>query len=301
MKDFRTRLARGKILVADGAMGTYLMAHGLKAGDCPEMVNLKNPAILEEIARLYFEAGAEILLTNTLGGSPLKLAMYGLEHETETINANAVRAARNIVGQGAYIAASCGPSGRTLKPYGDIEPADVRASFVRQIRALMEAGTDLLCIETMMDLAEAILAIEAAREVSADLPILATLTFNPTPRGFYTMMGNSIADAIATLPAAGADVIGSNCGSGIVNMVAIAREFAAQTECPLIIQSNAGLPQIVDGQTVYSETPEFMATEARALVESGVRIIGGCCGTTPAHIRALKAMVREVEGERTRD
>ena len=292
MEDFRTRLASGRILIADGAMGTYLMAHGLKAWDCPEMVNLKNPAILEEIARLYFEAGAEIVLTNTLGGSPCKLMMYDLDDATEEINANAVKAARKVVGREAYIAASCGPSGRTLKPYGDTEPAEVRASFARQIEALVAAGTDLLCVETMMDLAEAVLAIEAARGISSDLPILATMTFNATPRGFYTIMGNSVADSANALRAAGADVIGSNCGSGIVNMVAIAREFAAHTDCPLIIQSNAGLPEIVNGQTVYSETPEFMAAEARGLVEAGVAIIGGCCGTTPEHIRALREMVR---------
>ena len=292
MQPFLTRVKDGPVLVADGAMGSFLMEHGLKPGDCPENFNLTRPDLLREIAGLYLEAGAEIVQTNTFGGSALKLAAYDLDGRTEEINRLAVEAVREAVDGRAYVSGSCGPCGEMLEPYGTASPDDVRASFERQMGALVAAGVDVLCIETMMDLAEARLAIEAARSVSADTPVMATMTFDPTPRGFYTMMGNDVAEAAKGLAEAGADVVGSNCGNGIENMVAIAREFRARTEMPLLIQSNAGLPQIVDGRAVYSETPEFMAEQARGFLEIGVEIVGGCCGTTPQHIQALRKALR---------
>jgi 5-methyltetrahydrofolate--homocysteine methyltransferase len=180
-----------------------------------------------------------------------------------------------------------------LKPYGDAEPADVRESFRRQIGALVEAGVDVLCIETMIDLAEAQLAIEAARSVSPDIPTMATMTFDATPRGFYTIMGNDVTSAATGLAAAGANLVGSNCGNGIEAMIEIARAFRASTSGPLLIQPNAGLPEMVAGRVVYNETPEFMAEKALELATLGVEVIGGCCGTTPEHTRALRKALRE--------
>jgi 5-methyltetrahydrofolate--homocysteine methyltransferase len=222
----------------------------------------------------------------------LKLAAYGLEGDTEAINRAAVRAVREAVGDRAYVSGSCGPSGRMLKPYGDIEPAAVLEGFQRQIGALVEAGVDVLCVETMIDLAEAKLAIEAARQVSPDIPIMATMTFDATPRGFYTIMGNNVLSVANTLPEAGANLVGSNCGNGIQAMIEIARAFRAATDHPLLIQPNAGLPEMVEGRVVYNETPEFMAEKALELAELGVEVIGGCCGTTPAHTRALRKALR---------
>jgi 5-methyltetrahydrofolate--homocysteine methyltransferase len=158
---------------------------------------------------------------------------------------------------------------------------------------LAQAGVDLFCIETMTDLTEATLAVRAAKSVAPAIPVLATMTFDRTRRGFYTIMGASIPDAARELAAAGADVIGSNCGNGIEAMIEIAREFHAATNLPLIVQSNAGLPQIVNGETVYPETPEFMAGKARELIAAGVAILGGCCGTTPAHIAAFRRVVTD--------
>jgi 5-methyltetrahydrofolate--homocysteine methyltransferase len=293
MEAFLKRVQAGPVLIADGAMGSLLMERGLKPGEPPESFNLTRPEVLREVATLYLEAGAEVIQTNTFGGSALKLAAYGLDDRTEEINRAAVLAVREVVADRAYVSGSCGPSGRMLKPYGDAEPADVRESFRRQIGALVEAGVDVLCIETMIDLAEAQLAIEAARSVSPDIPTMATMTFDATPRGFYTIMGNDVTSAATGLAAAGANLVGSNCGNGIEAMIEIARAFRASTSGPLLIQPNAGLPEMVAGRVVYNETPEFMAEKALELATLGVEVIGGCCGTTPEHTRALRKALRE--------
>ena len=291
MESLLKRLKNGEILVADGAMGTMLFDYGLKPGEPPESFNLTRPEVLEEIARLYLDAGADIIQTNTYGASPLRLSLYSLDDKTEKINRNAVLAVRKVVGDRAYISASCGPSGRLLKPYGDTEPEEIYNSFVRQMNALLSAGVDAICVETMTDLTEATLAIRAAKTVSPSTPVMATMTFDPTPKGFYTVMGTSIQDAAQGLKEAGADVIGSNCGNGIENMIKIAKEFKRYSQLPIIIQSNAGIPEMQGDKPVYPETPEFMAEKAKELVSSGVSIIGGCCGTTPEHVRAIRRMV----------
>jgi 5-methyltetrahydrofolate--homocysteine methyltransferase len=291
MKPLLDRVRSGEILVADGAMGTLLMRRGLLTGRCPEEVNLTHPAALEEIARQYLGAGAEIIQTNTFGGSPLKLAMNGLDGRTEEINRRAVQAVRQGVGDRAYVAASCGPSGRMLQPHGDLDLQVLYDSFRRQIAALVEAGVDAICVETMIDLEEAKAAVRAAKDVSPKTPVMAMMTFDATPRGFYTVMGVSVEAAAAGLAEAGADIVGSNCGHGIENMVRIAAEFRRHTRLPILIQSNAGLPVMQDGKPEWPETPEFMAGKVPDLLAAGVSIIGGCCGTTPEHIRAIRQAV----------
>jgi 5-methyltetrahydrofolate--homocysteine methyltransferase len=283
------------VLIGDGAMGTMLFERGLKPGDCPEQLNLDQRQMLEEVARLYLEAGADIIETNTFGGSPLKLAQYMLSEKTEEINAAAVRAVRSAAGERAYVSASCGPSGQLLEPYGDVSPELMAENFTRQVRAIAAEGVDLFCVETMTDLTEATLAVGACKTVSPATPVCATMTFDVTPRGFFTIMGVSVEQAAHGLADAGADVIGSNCGNGIEAMIEIAREFKKHSSLPLIIQSNAGLPEMQDGQPVYRESPEFMTKKARALIDIGVRIIGGCCGTTPEHIAALRRMADQVK------
>ena len=291
MKNLLERLKDGEILVADGAMGTMLMDHGLKPGEPPESFNLTRPEVLEEIARLYLEAGADIIQTNTFGASPLRLALHSLDGKTEKINRNAVLAVRKVVGDRAYISASCGPSGKLLKPYGDTEPEEIYSSFERQMKALISAGVDAISIETMTDLTEATLAIKAAKTVLPSTPVMAAMTFDLTPKGFFTVMGTSIQEAARGLEEAGADIIGSNCGNGIENMIEIAKEFKKYSKLPIIIQSNAGIPEMRGDRPAWPETPEFMAEKAKELVSLGVSIIGGCCGTTPEHIRALRRTV----------
>ncbi|MCD4775211.1 MAG: homocysteine S-methyltransferase family protein [Candidatus Aegiribacteria sp.] len=288
MKRLLERLNNGEILVADGAMGTMLFERGLKSGECPERMNLTRIDILEDIAILYLKAGADIIQTNTFGGSPLKLASYSLEDKAPLINRNAVSVVKKVVEGKAYVSASCGPCGKILKPYGDTDPEVIFDSFEIQMQAFAEAGCDVICIETMMDLREALLALKAAKTKAPGIPVMATMTYDSTPRGFFTIMGDTIEKAVKILEEAGADVIGSNCGNGIENMIRIAREYRKHTTLPIIIQSNAGLPLIENGELVYPETPEFMAEKSKELVDAGVSIIGGCCGTTPEHIRAIR-------------
>lgn len=291
MKTILERLAAGEVLVADGAMGTMLMERGLQAGQPPESFNLTQPAVLEEIAQKYLDAGADIIQTNTFGGSRLKLIQFALDGEVAEVNRNAVVAVKKVIQDRAYVAGSCGPTGQFLKPYGEIEPAQMVEVFVEQIGALVEAGVDVLCIETMIDLHEAICAVNAAKRVARSIPVIATMTFDHTPRGFFTAMGVTVRDAVEGLQAAGVDVVGSNCGNGIEKMVMIAREMRQYSKLPVIIQSNAGLPQLRNDKVIYPETPEFMAEKAEELLTLGVSIIGGCCGTTPAHIRAIRNVV----------
>jgi len=293
MKNILECIKSGKIITSDGAMGSLLFQRGLQPGQCPEALNLSNPEILEEIAKQYFEAGAEIVQTNTFGGSPLKLAEYNLEQKAAEINRAAVQCVRNSIGEDAWLSGSCGPSGKILLPFGDTEPEAMAESFAVQMAALIEAGADLICVETMTDINEAVIAVKAARNVSAQIPVMAAMTFNQTPNGFFTGMGNSAAEAATQLQEAGADIIGSNCGNGIDNMVLIAEEFSRASELPIIIQSNAGLPELVSGEMVYPETPAVFAEKVHMLKEAGVSIIGGCCGTTPEHIRAIRKAVED--------
>ncbi len=301
MKPLLEQLGGGNILVADGAIGTLLLHRVLEPGAYPESVNLARPHVLEEIAGLYLDAGADVIHTNTFGASPLRLASYGVEHDAVNINRKAVLAVRNAVGDRAYVSGSCGPSGRILAPYGDAQPGDLHSSFRKQMESLVDAGVDCICIETMADLTEAKLAVEAAKDVSPEIPVMATMTFDATPKGFYTIMGVGIEEAAAGLQEAGADIVGSNCGNGIDNMIKIAREFRQCSGLPLLIQSNAGLPKTVGGALIYSETPAFTADRAMELVGAGVSIIGGCCGTTPEHITAIRRMVDSLANRRKLD
>ena len=285
------RIERGDVLVGDGGWGTMLMARGLEPGTPPESFVLDAPEVIEEVALLYLEAGAELITTDTFGATPLSLESHGLADKTEEINRGAVEAARRAVGERAYVSASVGPTGRLLKPFGDTEPEAMREAFERQIRGLAEAGPDLICVETMTDLTEATLAVRAAKALAPGVPVVATMTFDATPRGFFTVMGVTVQRAAAGLAEAGADIVGSNCGNGIEVMVRIAREFKSQSGLPIALQANAGLPENRGGTVVYPETPEFMADKAAELLEIGVSIIGGCCGTTPDHVRAIRRLV----------
>ncbi len=291
MKAMLERLVAGDVLVADGAMGTMLMERSLEAGKPPEYFNLTRQEVLEEIAQEYLDAGADIIQTNTFGGSRLKLMEYSLGDRVEEINRNAVAAVKKVVRDRSYVSGSCGPTGQFLKPYGDIEPAQMVQVFTEQIEALVKAGVDTVCIETMIDLHEAVCAVKAAKKIARSIPVMATVTFNQTPKGFYTVMGVTVKDAMEGLQSAGADIVGSNCGNGIEKMILIAREIKKYTNVPVIIQSNAGLPELRNGKVTYPETPEFMAEKVAELLALGVSIVGGCCGTTPAHIRAMRQAV----------
>lgn len=287
------RIKQHEVLIADGAMGTALFERGLNAGECPESINLSRPELLEDIAKAYQQAGADILHTNTFGASPLKLAEYNLQDQCHEINCSAIRAAVRAAEHNTLVSLSCGPSGRLLKPFGDTDPDELRCSYEKQLTCILTEPVDMITVETMTDLAEATIAVETARQVAPAIPVCATMTFDNTPRGFFTIMGVTVKDAAGTLLEAGADIIGSNCGNGIENMVRIATEFRKHTDAPLMIQANAGLPESRNGRLVYPESPEFMAERCRKLPTLGVRIVGGCCGTTPEHIAAIRNVLRQ--------
>jgi len=291
MKSIMERINNGEILVADGAMGTMLFDRGLRSGDCPEQLNLSKPEILEEIAQIYFKAGSDIIQTNTFGGSPVKLSEYELEDKCEEINTKAVECVRKAVGESAYISGSCGPSGRLLKPYGDIEPELLLAGFEQQVDALVKAGVDIVCIETMTDIREATIAVKAAKNTHPEIPVMVSMTFDKIPKGYYTIMGVNIEDAVKGLEDAGADIIGSNCGNGIDNMIEIAKQIKKLSNRPILIQSNAGIPENNNGEIVYPESPTYFEEKTLELIEAGVSIIGGCCGTIPDHIKAIRKVV----------
>jgi 5-methyltetrahydrofolate--homocysteine methyltransferase len=291
MKPILERIKNGEVLVADGAMGTMLFERDLRPGDCPELLNITKAKILEEIAQLYIEAGADIIQTNTFGGSPLKLAAYGLEDKCEEINSKAVECVRKVSAEGAYVSGSCGPSGQLLEPYGDTEPDILEKAFERQINALAKAGVNIICIETMTDLREATIAVKAAKNINSEIPVMVSMTFDKIPKGYYTIMGVNIKDAVNGLEDAGADIIGSNCGNGIDNMIDIAKQIKELSDRPILIQSNAGIPENNDGKIIYPESPLYFEDKTLELIEAGVSIIGGCCGTTPEHIQSIRKVV----------
>jgi 5-methyltetrahydrofolate--homocysteine methyltransferase len=274
-----------RVLILDGAMGTMLQERGLKAGQSPEELNLTAPEIVAGVHQAYLDAGADIIVTNTFGGTCEKLSHYGLGNRVAEINRKAVDIARQVAGGKAYVAGSVGPTGRFLEPVGDLSFDECTAIFREQAAALVEAGCDLITLETFLDIKEIRAAVIAIREVSATIPVMAMLTFEDKGR---SVLGTPAESAAITLEAVGADILGSNCGLGVDGMYDILCAMRRVTRLPLICQANAGLPILKDGKTVFPGTPEEMVSFHDRLIELGVRVIGGCCGTTPAHIAAMQ-------------
>jgi len=285
----QSRLAEKRILVADGAWGTELARRGLPVGEAPEKWGMDHPDAVRDVARQYVEAGADIILTNTFGGSAFKLAKIGLGMNTHAINATQAQLSTEIAHPaGVLVAGSIGPTGEFMQPLGLVSEEDMVAAFAEQVRGLADGGVDAILIETMSDLGETKAALQAARENFAG-PVICSMTFDHGPGGYATMMGVRPAQAAQDLEAAGADIVGSNCGAGIANIIEVIAAMRPATDLPLWAKPNAGMPELVGGQTVFKETPEQMAARFADLVAAGANIIGGCCGTTPAHIAALVA------------
>ena len=291
MTDWRNRLDRKGVLVADGAWGTELSKHGLKPGVCPELWNADRPDEVRGVARDYAKAGADIILTNTFGGSRFKLEKSELSGRVAELNKLGAQLSKQAAGE-ALVFASVGPTGEFMAPLGTRSEQDMLECFAEQIRALIEGGADGIVVESMADLGEAKCALRAAKD-AADIPVAVTMTFDKGQRGYATMMGVTPEQAATELESAGADIVGSNCGAGIENMIEIARIMKPATSLPLWTKANAGLPQLEDGKTVFKETPQQTAEQAPALVQAGAQIVGGCCGTTPEHIRAIAEEIRQ--------
>ena len=284
------RLGRGELLISDGATGTFLQQHGLEPGGCPEEFNSSHPDVVREMARQYLEAGSDMVLTNSFGGSVFMQKKYGYGERVAEFNRLAAEHARSQAPEGRFVVGSVGPTGEFLEPLGPVSEAEMYDAFVEQVKALEAGGADGVVVETMTAVEEAALAVRAARD-NTGLVVMATMVFDKGPRGFFTMMGVTPERAVQSMQETGAHVVGSNCGNGIDNMVDIARRMRAETDGFLLIHSNAGIPAMQKGQIVYPESPEYMAERFGELADLGVNIIGGCCGTGPDHIRALATAV----------
>jgi 5-methyltetrahydrofolate--homocysteine methyltransferase len=273
----------------DGAMGTLLQDAGLEDGAPGELWNLENPDAVRAAHAAYADAGARLLTTNTFGGTRPRLDMHGLGDRVGEVNRTAAQLARSVADErGLLVAGDLGPTGELLAPLGTLTPEEAQALFAEQLVALVEGGIDLVLVETLSDLGEADAALAAAREVAPDLPVAVTMSFDTNLR---TMMGVRPGDAVAHLAAAGADAVGANCGRGPEEMEVIAAEMvrARTGDLLLVAQSNAGLPQLVGDRFEYDADAADLAAHAARLAELGIDLVGGCCGSTPAHIAAIGA------------
>ncbi len=279
------RLIAGGPVVTDGAWGTQLQQRGLAVGACPDAWNLAEPEKVEEVARAYVEAGSQVIITNTFGGNRFVLARHKLDDQVAEINLAGVEISRKAADGRAKVFASIGPSGVMLM-MGEVGQEDLKAAFTVQAEALAEAGADAIVLETMTDPAEAKLAVAAARETG--LPVVACMTFDSGPKLDRTMMGTTPEQAAEELIGAGADCVGSNCGQGIEGFEEICRRLHAASGRPVWIKPNAGLPELVEGKTVYRQTPRQFAEYVPQLVEAGAAFVGGCCGTAPEFVAAIR-------------
>jgi 5-methyltetrahydrofolate--homocysteine methyltransferase len=281
------KLRHGKILLSDGAWGTFLQEKGLKPGECPELWNITHRNEVLDIAQAYLLAGSDIVGTNSFGGNIFKLTQYGLEDRVIEINHAAAAISREAAGSERHVAGSVGPSGKMLL-MGDVTEKELYDGFCQQVTALEKGGADIIIVETMSAIDEAALAVRAARE-NTQCTVIVTMTFSGDNNGsFHTMMGVSPAEMVSSMTEAGAHIIGSNCGNGIEEMISIVRSIRSTgSTIPIMIQANAGIPEYIDGKTVFRESPELMASFIPELIKAGASIIGGCCGTTPEHIRQI--------------
>ena len=284
------QIKKGKVLVSDGAWGTFLQQKGLKPGECPEEWNITHPEEVLDIAKSYIDSGADMIETNSFGGSRFKLEKYNLAEKAFELNKAAAEISRKAAGD-KYVLGSIGPTGKILM-MGEVTEEQLYEAFKEQAQGLEAGGADAIMIETMTDLDEARLAVIAAKE-NTKCEVFCTMTFEKTVAGeFRSMMGISPTDMINTIIDSGAELIGANCGSGIENMIGIVEEIRkANPDIPVLVHANAGMPVYKDGETVFPETPDEMASLVPKIIRAGANVVGGCCGTTPEHISRVRKTI----------
>ncbi|MDZ7292747.1 MAG: homocysteine S-methyltransferase family protein [candidate division KSB1 bacterium] len=287
---FLDKLHSGVILLSDGAMGTELQRRGMPTGVCPEEYNLTHPEVVQGIYQDYYAAGSDLVETNTFGANRSRLAVHGFEARVAEFCLKSAHLARAVCPEGKFVAGSMGPTGDLIAPLGPRTLQEIYDIFAEQAVALAEGGVDVIFVETMMAAEEAETAVRAVKE-KTHLPVVATMTFEPGKAGLRTMWGVDVPTAVRRLTAVGAEVIGANCGRGFDDMIAIIQQLRPLTDKPIIAQPNAGIPEWVDGVSVYKETPEIILPKAEKLLQLGVNILGGCCGTGPAHIKKMRELL----------
>lgn len=291
MNTIAEQIKGGRVLISDGAWGTFLQQKGLCPGECPELWNLNRPDDVLDIAKSYIEAGSDMIETNSFGGNAFKLSLYGLEAKVYEINHAAAAISRRAAGSARHVLGSIGPSGKIIM-MGDVTQNELYEAFKDQAMALESGGADALVIETMSDIEEAVAAVRACRE-NTSCEVICTMTFEKSDEHLYhTMMGVTPAQMTEEIVKAGADIIGANCGHGILNMVGITKEIRSiNSHIPILIHANAGAPVYSNCQTIFPEGPQEMADYVKFLIDAGANIIGGCCGTTPEHIRKIAGII----------
>lgn len=293
MTTIREKLKEKGTLVSDGAWGTFIHQKGLRSDECPESWNLSRPDDIYDVALSYVNAGADMILTNSFGGSPFKLEPYGLKGKTYEVNKAAAEISKRAAGEDVLVLGSVGPTGKILM-MGEVTEQELFDGFAEQIRGLVDGGADAILIETMSDLDEARTAIRAAKSLT-DKEVLCTFTFNLTPASEYrTMMGTTPAETVEMLVHEGADVLGANCGNGTAGMIEIVKQIReVNSQIPILVHANAGMPVLREGISVFPETPGQMSAQIGELIDAGADIVGGCCGTTPEHITRIIQVVRK--------
>jgi 5-methyltetrahydrofolate--homocysteine methyltransferase len=283
---------REKTIIFDGAMGTMLMAAGQDPTKTPILLNIEQPELVTDIHHHYYEAGADVVITNTFGGNPIKLAADGLGEQMVHLNRQAVKLSRKVCPAEGFVAGDIGPCGKMLKPLGDISPEEMEENFFLQAGVLIGEGVDLITIETMYSLEEAIAAVHGVKK-AGDILLLASITFTKTKNGYFTMMGENVSQCATALIDAGVDMIGANCTLSSADMIDLTKELRASTGTPVLIQPNAGKPVTRKGVTFYEQTPQEFAGDALKIREAGADMLGGCCGTGPEFIGAVTAAIAD--------
>jgi 5-methyltetrahydrofolate--homocysteine methyltransferase len=285
-------LARARPILFDGAIGTELMARGLPAGACPELWTVERPEVVRDIHGRYFEAGADAVSTNSFGANPIKLAAHGLESRCRELNRTAAEIAVRARPPRGFVLGSVGPTGKFLKPQGEYSESDFEAAFGTQVAALADGGIDAFLVETMFDLREALCAVRAALRLGR-VPVFATITFNRTRRGFFTLMGDSPEKCAGAFDRLGLEAYGTNCTLAGSDMAGVLEEFRRHSAKLLIGQPNAGQPEVrSSGEIVYSQGVEDFSAGVERMIEAGANFVGGCCGTNPEYIRRVSALLK---------
>jgi 5-methyltetrahydrofolate--homocysteine methyltransferase len=285
-------LIKKRVVLLDGGFGTELIKRGFPQGACPESWNVENPEMVREIHKSYFDAGSDAVLTNSFGGSPIKLASYGLESRCRELNKAAALIANEVKPKGGFVGGSMGPIGKFLKPQGEHTESEFEDAYGEQARGLTDGKADFLLIETQYDLREALCALRGARKAS-DLPIFVTMTYNRVPRGFFTLMGNSVAHCVEAFEKEGVPAVGANCTLDSEAMADLVKALRERTALPIIAQANAGQPALsAETGVSYSQGMEDYVKYVPKIIENGANIIGGCCGTNPDYIRRMADIIK---------